>query len=68
MLLMTAEYARARNAKAERTMQWLVGNMRVKPFSTPKITAIDVAAADAEVTPRRARRTPASAQRESEHA
>ena len=46
MLLMTAEYARARNAKAERTKNWLVGNMRVKPFSTPKVTAIDVVAAE----------------------
>lgn len=56
MLLMTADYARTRNEKAERTMNWLVGNMRVKPFATPKISAIDVAAADAEAAPRRARR------------
>ena len=53
MLLMTAEYARARNAKAERTMNWLVGNMRVKPFSTPKVTAIDMVAADAGTNARR---------------
>lgn len=46
MLLMTADYAQARNEKAERTKNWLIGNMRVKPFTTPKITAIDVAAAD----------------------
>ena len=57
MLLMTADYARARNEKAERTKNWLIGNMRVKPFTTPKITAIDMAAAqsDAEQTPRRRR-------------
>lgn len=53
MLLMTADYARARNEKAERTMNWLVGNMRVRPFTTPKISAIDVVAADAEPAPRR---------------
>lgn len=56
MLLMTADYARTRNEKAERTMNWLVGNMRVKPFATPKISAMDVAAADAEANPRRGRR------------
>lgn len=66
MLLMTADYASARNAKAERTMEWLVGNMRVKPFATPKITAIDVAAADAEPAQPRARR--ARARREVEAA
>lgn len=61
MLLMTADYARARNEKAERTMNWLVGNMRVKPFSTPKITALDVADADAEAKPRPSRRKRAAA-------
>lgn len=56
MLLMTADYARARNEKAERTMNWLVGNMRVKPFSTPRISSIDVVAADAEAGAGRRRR------------
>ena len=56
MLLMTADYARARNEKAQRTMNWLVGNMRVKPFSTPKVSTIDVIAAEKGTQPRRARR------------
>lgn len=57
MLLMTADYAQARNDKAERTRNWLIGNMRVKPFTTPMITAIDVAAADGAVRPKSRKRT-----------
>jgi len=64
MLLMTADYARARNEKAERTKNWLIGNMRVKPFVTPNITAIDVAAADGEVRTRSRRARAAAPQTE----
>lgn len=63
MLMMNAEYARMRDEKAEQTMQWLVRNLRVQPFTTPKIATIDVttavgddrAPASAPRAPRRAR-------------
>ena len=68
MLLMTADYARARNDKAERTRNWLVGHMRVKPFITPRITAIDVAQANEEARAASPRRRSRAVEREAEPA
>lgn len=60
MLRMNPEYARMHEDRAERTIAWLVGNLGVKSFTTPKIETIDVLAADAAVADAGTRRVRAA--------